>query len=690
MIRSAIAGILALSLVAPLPADAVGGSSADALHLPWREAGWTEREAAAHLLDRLAFGARPGDIEAVARLGLDQWAALQIQGVLPEPQLAGRLESLPAWRMTSAEIGRTYPPGFAIRTMAIDAGVVDREELESAQASPDGRRGREARKRVYEWMQSEGYRPERELLAQSHAAKLLRAVYAENQLHEVLADFWFNHFNVSLSDVPVRQYLLTYERDAIRPFVTGRFADLLEATAKHPAMLLYLDNFRSVADEGQVTTFARQVGRTGRRGGFGAGEGRPSNMTGVGRRGAPGMSPDELAKRLERRRADNPNRPKGLNENYARELLELHTLGVDGGYSQEDVVEVARAFTGWALLPPGRLGETGRSGLEQVKRAGGLGFVRQGDFVFRADAHDAGEKLVLGIRLPAGRGLEDGEQVLGLLAAHPSTARHLATKLAARFVTDSPPESLIERLAEVYSKTGGDLGKTMRALVESREFWSREARGAKVKSPFEVAVSALRALDAELANPFPVIDWIARMGQPLYAFQAPSGFPDGADHWVNTGALLARMNFGLELAAGRVPGIEFDLEALIDRREPESAEAALETYARALLPERDTAATVAQLVPLLVDPEVARRIAERAPESGAATFDSMDLFEDTEGMRAPDGSGSGRGAGRDVSRLPGLAALFAPAEPMARADEPPSVVAGVAGLILGSPEFQRR
>ena len=651
MIRFTFAAFLISSFVLPPPAAGSGGSSGEAPHLPWREAGWSEREAAAHLLDRLAFGARPGEVDAVVREGPDRWVARQIEGGLPEPELGGRLESLPAWKMTSEQITGTYPPGFALRAMAIEAGVVDREDFESAQASPDGRRGRDARRKVYEWMQREGYRPERELLAQSHAAKLLRAVYAENQLQEVLADFWFNHFNVSLTDAPVRQYLLTYERDAIRPFVTARFGDLLEATAKHPAMLLYLDNFRSVAEDGRATT---------------------------------------LARRLERRRADNRNRPQGLNENYARELLELHTLGVDGGYTQADVIEVARAFTGWALLPQGRRGETGRRGLELARRAGGLGFVREGDFVFRADAHDAGEKTVLGVRLPAGRGVEDGEEVLELLAAHPATARHLAQKLAVRFVADVPPASLVDRLAAVYLESRGDLARTMRALVESPEFWSPETRAAKIKSPFEVAVSALRVLDAEVTNPFPTIDWISRMGEPLYAYQAPTGFPDGADHWVNTGALLARMNFGLELAAGRVAGVELDLSALLGGREPESAEAALEAYALALLPEREVGQTVAQLSPLLANREVARQIAARAPEGVGASLDTMDLFAEPVEPRGAGPRGGGRGSGRDVSRLPGLAALFPPAEPMAAGNEPPSVVAGVAGLILGSPEFQRR
>jgi len=691
MNRTAIAALLVAGLVVPISGPAQARPSARALEMPWREAGWTARGAAALLLDRLAFGARPGDVDAVLQMGLEAWVERQLAASLPEPTLARRLDRLPALSMSTAEIAATYPPGFALRNMAIEAGVIDREAFEAAAAGErGGAEAREARRKVAEWMRSEGYRPERELLAQSHAAKLLRAVYAENQLAEVLADFWFNHFNVSLTDPPVRQYLLSYERDAIRPRLLGRFRDLLGATAKHPAMLLYLDNFQSVAAEGQPTTLDREVGRSGPRGGLG---GSMGGRPGRGRMGAPGagMGPDELARRLERRKASNPNRPQGLNENYARELLELHTLGVDGGYDQHDVVEVARAFTGWALLPPGERGDRGRRGLEAAQRAGGLGFVRQGDFVFRADAHDAGEKRVLGVTLPAGRGLEDGEQVLDLLAAHPATARHLARKIAVRFVSDAPPDSLVDRLALAYERSGGDLARVMRTLVESPEFWDPAARTAKIKSPFEVAVSALRALGAEIENPFPTVDWISRMGQPLYAYQAPTGFPDGADFWVNTGALLARMNFGLELAAGRVPGVSFDLETPFGPREPESAKAALAAYASALLPERDASATVMQLEPLLDNPELAGRIASRAPPDesspGLSADDAMAAFDSAPATRP---GGAGRLGERDVSRLPALAALFPPAEPMARAGAAPSLAADLCGLILGSPEFQRR
>ncbi|RMH21384.1 MAG: DUF1800 domain-containing protein, partial [Acidobacteria bacterium] len=364
-------------------------------------------------------------------------------------------------------------------------------------------------------------------------------------------------------------------------------------------------------------------------------------------------------------------RPRGLNENYARELLELHTLGVDGGYDQQDVVEVARAFTGWTLVPPRQLiDRRGAQRLEQARRMRGAGFVVGEDFLFRADAHDAGPKTVLGTKLAPGRGIEDGLQVLDLVARHPSTARHLATKLAVRFVSDQPPASLVDRLAETFTRTGGDLAAMVRTLAYSPEFWHpQEARRQKIKSPFELAASALRALDADAHHPRGVLHWIERMGQPLYAYQAPTGYPDRAEFWVNSGALLSRMNFALELGSGAIPGVRFDLLALNGGREPESLEEALEVYVPLLLPERDPRETVQRLAPVVRDPELGRKIAAADTTPASSAYDDWELPEsaDRPGRRGP---------GRD---------LWAPPPP-----EPTGPLGHVVGVILGSPEFQRR
>ena len=426
----------------------------------------------------------------------------------------------------------------------------------AAPPDPGAEREKAIRALLDSYAKSRGYHPQRELLDQLAAQKLLRAVYAENQLSEVMTDFWFNHFNVSETNDRTRPYLLSYERDAIRPFALGRFRSLLEATARHPAMLLYLDNAQSVAPGGTPTTFGDEMALAK------AAAAKPA-----------AKPPAKLAAKPAPKSPPNKPSPQsapkspGLNENYAREIMELHTLGVDGGYTQEDVVEVARAFTGWTVVPDeNALGKIEQK-MAQEQKIGGHGFRKSGEFLFRADTHDASPKRVLGHLLPGGRGIEDGEEVLDLLAVHPSTAHHLATQLAVRFVSDHPSPELVDRLARVYTRTGGDLRRVIAALAESPEFWRPEARGAKIKSPFELAASALRALGADLTEPKPVLDWVARIGEPLYAYQAPTGYPDRAEAWVNTGALLSRMNFGLQLASGKVKGVKVDPAALAELAE---------------------------------------------------------------------------------------------------------------------------
>jgi uncharacterized protein (DUF1800 family) len=613
--------------------------------LPWKEAGLTEREAAAHLLNRFAYGPRPGQVDEVVKTGLDRWLERQLAADLPDPRLSEELRDFPALAMSSTEIARVYPnPGEVLRE-AKKAGVIP-EEMDAADLKPDegdaanpaDSARRERRRVVLRWAEGQGIHPQRELIGQLMAQKLYRAVQSENQLAEVMTDFWFNHFNVSMTDNKARPWLLSYERDAIRPNALGKVRSLLEATARHPAMLLYLDNAQSTAAADAATM-----------------QGPMRNQM--------------------RRKQQPANRPRGLNENYARELMELHTLGVDGGYTQADVVQVARAFTGWTMIPPARREEVERR-LTRARRAGGLGFESEGDFLFRADMHDAGVKTVLGKRLPAGRGVEDGEDVLELLAVHPATARHLATKLAVRFVSDQPPKALVDRLTSIYLQTGGDVRALLRAIAQSPEFWSRQAVGAKVKSPFELAASALRATGARVDAPRAALQWISRMGQPLYAYQAPTGYPDRAEAWVSTGALLNRMNFGLQLASGRVDGVGLDLPALrpaAERsREPESREEALRVYAGLLLPGRQLDPVLKQLNPMVSDPGLAKRIDQAAPRREEAEDGAM--MSDT-GMEQ-------RRKGRRRDQRDEISAP--------RDLHPPTAVEQVVGVILGSPEFQRR
>lgn len=605
----------------------------DTATLPWKEAGLSEREAAAHLLNRFAYGPRPGEVDAVVKMGLDKWLDQQLAG-LPDAALEERLQGrLPALSMSTRELAETYPPVGALLREARQAGILS-EDLQEAKGK---------REEVIRFAREQGYRPQKELVGQLMAAKLARAVSSGSQLAEVMTDFWYNHFNVSATDNQSRLWLLPYERDAIRPHALGRFRDLLGATARHPAMLYYLDNAQSSAATGSPTTMDEAMGDR------------------------PRMRRRDRGDMDERR----PLRPRGLNENYARELLELHTLGVDGGYTQQDVIEVARAFTGWTAIPPHLRGDADRRLARMKERAGGLGFHAEGDFVFRADFHDAGAKTILGTRFPAGGGLDEGEKVLDLLARHPKTAEHVAGKLAARFVSDHPPKPLVDRLARVYLETGGDVRRMIAALAGSPEFWSRDAVGAKIKSPFELTASALRTLDARVTDPRETLKWIARMGQPLYAYQAPTGYPDRAEAWVNTGSLLSRMNFGLELAAGRIRGVGFDLPALSGGREPESRDEALRTYAGLLLPGRDLSSTLKLLAPVAGAPDLAKKVDQAAPREKDSKDEEDVLYGDPEV----------RGTVRSVI----VSDRLRPSEP-----EDTTPLEQVVGVLLGSPEFQRR
>jgi uncharacterized protein (DUF1800 family) len=321
------------------------------------------------------------------------------------------------------------------------------------------------------------------------ANKLYRAVYSNRQLEEVLTDFWYNHFNVFIDKGADRYLVTSYERDAIRPHVLGKFKDLLLATAKSPAMLFYLDNAQSVGN-------------------------------------------DAMANR-------NPNakNKRGLNENYGRELMELHTLGVDGGYTQHDVTDVARCFTGWTVRDP---------------RGGG-------DFFYNDRMHDKGAKTVLGVAIPAGGGIEDGMKVLDILEHHPSTARFISKSLAIRFVSDNPPDALVDRMAQTFTNTDGDLTAVMKTMFLSQEFMSKDSYRAKVKTPLEMVVSAIRSTNADLNFPFAVVQQLNQLGEPLYRKQEPTGYSNKSSDWVNSASLLARMNFSLALTNNKVPGIKVDL-----------------------------------------------------------------------------------------------------------------------------------
>jgi uncharacterized protein (DUF1800 family) len=456
-----------------------------------------------HVLNRLGFGPAPGDVERVRRMGLDKYIEGQLRPEsLPDQAMAARLAGLDTLTMSSRALAEDY----------FVPAMIERRRTRQ-QSAGQGGDGAASKRDMRTPAQTELMQAQRRVFTDLAQQKILRAVYSERQLNEVMVDFWFNHFNVFAGKGQTRTYLTEYERDAIRPNVLGKFRALLGATAHSPAMLFYLDNWQSAAPEGAPTS-VRNDGAP-RRGPFG----------GLGRRRA-GMPPPR------RTLADLPapnGRRRGLNENYARELMELHTLGVDGGYTQKDVQEVARAFTGWTIANP-------RQG---------------GGFQFDPRMHDDGEKIVLGHRIKAGGGQHDADAVLDILAAHPSTARFIAAKLARRFVADQPPAPLVERAARRFRDTDGDIREVVRAIVTSPEFFAADAYRAKVKTPFEFVVSSIRAIGTETVNALPLVQAMRDLGMPPYQCQPPTGYADRADAWVNTGALLNRMNFAVALTNGR-------------------------------------------------------------------------------------------------------------------------------------------
>jgi len=444
-----------------------------------------------HVLNRLGYGPTPGAVERVRAIGLEVWIKQQLHPeTIDDSACEARLSGLEVFRLSATDLVKQTAPVTA-------AARKQRNELVRSLQ----RRGISAAERAETLKQIRALDakgdPSRALVELSRA-KLIRAVHSERQLEQVMTDFWFNHFNVFSKKGNARMLLPEYEEHVIRPRAFGPFLQLLVATAKSPAMLLYLDNWTSKAPPGAPV----------RR--------RPGKFDTVGG-------------------------PRGLNENYGRELLELHTVGVDGGYTQQDIIEVARCFTGWTV----------NGGAKNATR-----------FRFRPEWHDAGAKKVMGADLPAGGGLADGMRILRALAEHPATARYLSEKLCRRFVADEPPPDLVARCAASYLDSNGDIRRVLETLFLSEEFLDPNRAGRKVKKPHELVASALRALGTETTAPRALLAEIARMGEPLYGCEPPTGFGDTAEDWGGTSSVLNRVNFALELAGGRARGVAIDVAAL--------------------------------------------------------------------------------------------------------------------------------
>jgi len=617
-----------------------------------------EQKRAIHVLNRFTFGPRPGDVQRVEAMGIDKWFEQQLHPEkIDDSVLEARLAPFRTLKMSTNELVRDFPPPQVIKAVengkasiprdpqekAIYEAALDRQRqkqeakqdaanAQNAAVNADAQPGQDAgngRRRkggagmedhMYASLSADslmdeppdqrfkdlmkmgpddmravarslnqqererlvdGFTPQQKetLLAMVNPqqvvqgeltqAKLLRAIYSERQLDEVMTDFWMNHFNVFINKGADRYMLTAYERDVIRPHALGKFKDLLIATAKSPAMLFYLDNWQSI---GPDSDFAR----------FGGQRQRPGRL----RRGPFGMI---VYQPPPPRREQNPEQKKkrasGLNENYAREIMELHTLGVDGGYTQKDVTELAKVLTGWTIEKPQQGGE----------------------FKFDERRHEPGTKVVLGKKFKED-GESEGMKALDMLAHHPSTAHFISKKLAMRFVSDDPPESLVDRMAQTFMDSDGDIREVLRTMYKSPEFWAPETYRAKVKTPLEFVVSAIRVSGADVQTPQALNNQLQKLGMPLYAMQPPTGYSMKADAWVNSAALLNRMNFGLALAAGKLPGIQWNPSATVNESQiPSDATGALANFENTLLDGDVSKQTHTTILNELNDPQAAAR-----------------------------------------------------------------------------------
>jgi uncharacterized protein (DUF1800 family) len=578
-----------------------------------------EHRRTVHALDRLTFGPRPGDVDTVLAMGVDKWIELQLHpDKIDDSAMQARLEQYRTLRMSSREMATDFPPNPVLKAAmegkvaipndpyrhaiymagisrlqnkqdekqagvaagqangnpatVMTASVTQTSSVPSPAIEQRQQDRRETHSQIDSLIQLQPEARMQHILAmppseqsallkglpgpkkqallagltpqqretvialdnpqglvsyEAQSGKLLRAVYSDRQLEEVLTDFWFNHFNVYIGKGADRYQIISYERDVIRPHVLGKFKDLLIATAQSPAMLFYLDNWQSEGPDSQAAI------------------GRPPQPNAQRRPLGPRpvAYPPPRPQTPPPANASSPNQPKrrnGLNENYARELMELHTLGVNGGYTQKDVTEVARVFTGWTLQDP-------RDG---------------GGFVYKPRLHEPGSKTVLGHKVKE-NGEKEGLQVLDILAHHPSTAHFISLKLAKRFVSDDPPPALVDAMAKTFRKTDGDLREVMRTMLQSQEFWAPESYRAKVKTPFEYVVSALRATNADVTETLPLLNTLNSMGMPIYGMQPPTGYSTSAETWVNSAALLDRMNFALSLANNKIGGTHFDVMKIL-------------------------------------------------------------------------------------------------------------------------------
>ncbi|HRH40607.1 MAG TPA: DUF1800 domain-containing protein [Pyrinomonadaceae bacterium] len=666
--------------------------------------GLTEDQKILHVLNRLAFGARPGEVEKVKAMGLKNYIQQQLNpNSLDDSATEAKLRNFDVLKLSNDEMFAKYPAPAALLQLVAQRNGVNQKELkadvkEARQEKKDAKAGNQDgsmpanpnagnpprpnvgnndaemyRDQIQEFYQKYNLGRPQQISQELNASRILRAVYSERQLQEVMVDFWTNHFNVFANKQSVRWFLPEYDRDIIRPNALGKFKDLLMATAKSPAMLYYLDNFESVApntNQGkgggkQQQLTPQQLERLAQ---------NPQARERIKQqRGITDAQLDEFIKQAKANpqvmQQQQQRQQRGINENYAREIMELHTLGVDGGYTQKDIQEVARAFTGWTITDArgyrraaNVTGMEDKRGEQMARQMGIPANTESGKFVFVERFHDNGEKMILGQKVNEG-GVNDGLKVIDMLAHHPSTAKFIAKKLAVKFVNDNPSEALVGRVADAFTKSDGDIKVTLQALFTDPEFYAPENYRAKIKTPFEVVVSGIRTIGAD-TNGMGIQQMLGKMGEQLYNWQAPTGYPDTAEDWVNTGALLERMNFAVALASNRIPGTKVDL-AKLGTASGDKVKL-LDSYVAVVLNNEVSEATKSSLLKQMEQP---------LPEVSMGNNNSMAM--ENASMQRPNAQGGQqqRGQGQQGRLLP----------PSGNPE-----VFKVVGLILGSPEFQRQ
>lgn len=552
----------------------------------------SENQRIKQVLTRLTFGARPGDFEKVKEIGIKNYINQQLDfEAIDDSALDKRLEKIYTLKLPTPTLAEQYnpPKPTPSPTPAVNNDAMKPAATPSptptASPSPTEKTPQPEAAKSPAPKPSQTPQPKNPQMVVNdlQRAMVLRAVYSERQLNEVVVNFWENHFNIFINKDADRWLMTEFDRDVIRPNALGNFRDLLGATAKSPAMLYYLDNWQSSVIRKYPATKDKPAGQTG-----------------------------------------------GINENYARELMELHTMGVGGGYTQKDVQEVARCFTGWTIRKPGQ----------------------EGTFMFNPSWHDNGEKIVLGQKIPAGGGIADAEKVLDILAKHPSTARFIATKLARRFFGDNPPKIVISQAAQVFLKTDGSIRETLRSIITSPQFLAPTAYQTKVKSPFEFVVSSLRILDAETDGNRPLIDWITKMGQPIFGHITPEGYPDQSDEWLSSGSLLVRFNFANALATNKIKGTKVEIPKILGETAPE-----------------DSPAVIARLTDLVLANEITARTKEQIVKTADAEAEAAKKAQE-----------------KQAAEL----AANKNAKPKTPPVKPLDTVAQLLTLVIGSPEFQRK